>query len=46
MDVILAMVLKMGHRIIKQPNGKYAVFSTAENNFILTNVTVEEIIQQ
>jgi ADP-ribosylglycohydrolase len=35
----------MGHQIIKQSNGKYAIFSSIVDDFILANVTPEEIIE-
>lgn len=38
----------MGHQIIKQPNGKYAIWSTILDDFIYTDLTVkkfEKIIQ-
>jgi hypothetical protein len=35
----------MGREIIKQPNGKYAVFSSVIDNFIFVNVTKEEYIK-
>ena len=34
----------MAHRIIKQPNGRYALWSTNVDNFLLTDATPEEII--
>lgn len=35
----------MGRQIIKQPNGKYCVFSTMCDNIICYNATPEEIIE-
>ena len=35
----------MGHQIIKQPNGLFAVWSTIVDNFILTDATPEELIE-
>jgi len=34
----------MGHRIVKQPSGKYAIWSTIVDDFIATDATREEII--
>lgn len=34
----------MGRQIIKQPNGKYAVFSSSCDDFITINAPPEEII--
>jgi len=34
----------MGRHIIKQPNGKLAIWSTIVDNFIMTDVTKEEYI--
>lgn len=34
----------MAHQIIKQPNGKYAVWSTMVDHFILYDATPEDII--
>ncbi len=36
----------MGHQIIRQPNGKYAIWSTVVDNFIVYDATVEEIIAE
>jgi hypothetical protein len=33
----------MSRQIIKQPNGKYAVFSSNTNSFIIENCTREEL---
>ena len=33
----------MGHQVIKQPNGRYAVFSSVVDNFILVNCVKGEI---
>lgn len=35
----------MGHQIIKQPNGKFAVWSSGVDDFILIDATPEEIVQ-
>ena len=35
----------MGRQIIKQPNGKYAVFSSIVDDFIFINITIEEYIK-
>jgi len=35
----------MGHQIIKQPNGKYAVFSSIVDHFIMWDATPEAIIE-
>jgi len=35
----------MGRHIIKQPNGKYAIWSTLVDNFIITDSTKEEYIE-
>ena len=35
----------MGRAIFKQDNGKFAVFSTTTDNFILINATEEDIIK-
>ena len=35
----------MGREIIKQPNGKYAIFSSIIDNFIFVNATKEEYIK-
>lgn len=34
----------MSHQIIKQPNGKYAVFSSIVDNFILFNCSKHDLI--
>ncbi len=34
----------MGRKVIQQPNGKYAIFSTIVDDFILVNATQQEII--
>lgn len=36
----------MGNRLIVQPNGKYAVFSTIVDRVALSNFTREELIEQ
>lgn len=33
------------HKIIKQPDGFYSVWSTIVDNFVMENVTPEEIIE-
>lgn len=35
----------MSQRIILQPDGRFAVFSTIVNDFILLDATVEEVIE-
>ena len=35
----------MGSQIVKQPNGKYAIWSSIVDDFILVNATPEEIIE-
>lgn len=35
----------MGQQIIKQPNGKIAVFSTITDTFVVADATPEEIIE-
>jgi hypothetical protein len=35
----------MGHQIIKQPNGKYCVFSTVVDNVILKDATRQELME-
>jgi len=35
----------MGHQIIKQPNGKFSIFSTVVDHFIVIDATPEEIIE-
>jgi len=35
----------MGRQIIEQPNGKYAIWSTIVDDFILEDITVEEYIE-
>lgn len=37
-------VVLMGHRIVIQPNGKLAVYSTVVDDFILVNANNEDII--
>lgn len=34
----------MGHQIVKQPNGLYAVWSSVVDNFILWDATAEDIL--
>ena len=36
----------MGRQIVKQPDGKYAVWSSVVDDFILVNVEVCEIIEE
>lgn len=36
----------MGRQIIKQPNGKYCIFSTVVDSVTDCNMTVEEIIEK
>ena len=36
----------MAHQIVKQPNGKYAVWSTVVDDFIYRNCTVEQLIKR
>jgi hypothetical protein len=36
----------MGRQIIKQPNGKYCIFSSVVDNVILYDMTAEEIIEE
>ena len=35
----------MGHQTIKQPNNRYALWSSTIDNFLLINATPEEIIE-
>ncbi len=35
----------MSHQIIKQPNGKYSIWSSIVDDFIMNNATPEEIIE-
>jgi len=35
----------MGRQIVKQPDGRYAVWSTVVDGFVLTNATPEDIIE-
>jgi hypothetical protein len=35
----------MGHRIVKQPNGLFAVWSTKADGFLYVNCTKEELIK-
>jgi len=35
----------MGNAIVKQPDGKYAIWSTICDNFIATNGTKEEVLE-
>lgn len=35
----------MGHKIVRQPNGLYALWSDAMNCFVLLDVTPEEIVR-
>ena len=34
----------MGRQIIKQPNGKYAIFSSIVDDFVFANATAKEMI--
>lgn len=34
----------MGHQIIKQPNGKFGVFSSVVDDFVLINATEQDIV--
>ncbi len=34
----------MGRQLLRQPNGRYAIFSSVEDEFILWNATPEEVI--
>jgi hypothetical protein len=36
----------MGHQIIKQPNGKYCIYSSIVDDIITFNATVEDIINE
>ncbi len=36
----------MAHRIIKQPNGLYAIWSTVVDNFVMYDATVDDIIRE
>ena len=36
----------MGHQIIKQPNGLFAVWSTIVDDFVMVDATPEEIIEE
>jgi len=36
----------MGRQIVKQPNGKYAIWSTVVDNFIGVNYSKEDIIEK
>lgn len=35
----------MGHQVIKQPDGNYAVWSSIVDNFIILNATKEELVK-
>ncbi len=35
----------MGHQIIKQPDGKFCVFSTVVDDFVMADATPAEIIE-
>lgn len=35
----------MGQQIIKQPNGKYAVFSSVVDGFVLLDATKQEVVE-
>lgn len=35
----------MGHSVIKQPNDKYAIFSSIVDDFIVTDATKDELIE-
>lgn len=34
----------MSHQVIKQPNGRYCVFSSIVDNFILINCTKQDLV--
>jgi len=34
----------MGHQIIKQPDGRYAIWSSVVDSFVLVNATKQDII--
>ena len=34
----------MGHQIIKQPNGKFGIFSSVVDDFVLINATEQDIV--
>lgn len=36
----------MGHQIIKQPNGKYAIWSSGVDNFIVLDATETEVVDE
>jgi hypothetical protein len=36
----------MPRSVVKQPNGKYAIFSTIVDNFVMLDATKEHIIQE
>lgn len=36
----------MGQQIVKQPNGLFAVWSSIVDNFVITDATPEEIIEE
>lgn len=36
----------MGRQIIKQPNGRYAVFSSVVDHVVLYNCTVDDLIEE
>jgi hypothetical protein len=35
----------MGHQIIKEPSGKFCIFSTATDSIIIYDATAEELIE-
>lgn len=35
----------MSRQIVKQPNGRYAIWSSVVNNFVYTNLTREQYIE-
>lgn len=35
----------MGHQIIRQPNGKWAVFSSVVDDFVLLDATRDDIVE-
>jgi hypothetical protein len=36
----------MSHQIVKQPNGKYSIWSSNVSNFIFTDITHEELLEK
>lgn len=43
MAALLVLGLRMGHQIIKQPDGRLCVFSTFTDNIILADATADEL---